>query len=88
MSVFRVERTKGFTVMSNYHLNDMAGWSQRPGAVHNDTSSRPPKDLGGVPAACACPGEAAALWGYDAVKLPAAYGIPCRGAWQIRHQYE
>lgn len=22
MSVFRVERTKGFTVMSNYHLND------------------------------------------------------------------
>ena len=22
MAVFRVERTKGFTVMSNYHLND------------------------------------------------------------------
>ena len=43
---------------------------------YNDTFSRPAKDLGGVPALCACPGEAAAWRGYDAVKLAAACGIP------------
>lgn len=46
------------------------------GAGYNDTFSRPAKDLGGVPALCACSGEAAARRGYDAVKLAAAYDIP------------
>ena len=46
------------------------------GAGYNDTFSRPAKDLGGVPALCACSGEAAAWRGYDAVKLAAAYDIP------------
>ena len=46
------------------------------GAGYNDTFSRPAKDLGGVPALCACSGEAAARRGYDAVQLAAAYDIP------------
>ena len=46
------------------------------GAGYNDTFSRLAKDLGGVPALCACSGEAAAWRGYDAVKLAAAYDIP------------
>jgi len=45
-------------------------------AGYNDTFSRPAKDLGGVPALCACSGEAAAWRGYDAVKLAAVYNIP------------
>ena len=55
-------------------------------------SHDPLKDLGGVPALCACSGEAAAWRGYDAVKLTAAYDIPghcsyrpAGVAWQIRH---
>lgn len=49
------------------------------GAGYNDTFSRPAKDLEGVPALCACSGEAAAWRGYDAVKLAAAYDIPGHG---------
>ena len=33
------------------------------GIDHNGTFSRPPKDLGEVPAACACSGKAAATAG-------------------------
>ena len=46
------------------------------GADHNGTSSRLPKDLGRVPAACAALAKRRRMRGYDAVTLSAACNSP------------